>query len=65
VRGLIACHNSWLNHLAQRLLSNIELTLLVISMPRIYGLGNEAFIAASEYIGFPSLKTLHPCGLPL
>jgi hypothetical protein len=28
-------------------------------------LGNEAFIAASGYIGAASLKTSHPCGLPL
>jgi hypothetical protein len=28
-------------------------------------LGNEAFIAASGYIGATSLKTSHPCGLPL
>jgi hypothetical protein len=28
-------------------------------------LKNEAFIAASGYIGSASLKTSHPCGLPL
>jgi hypothetical protein len=28
-------------------------------------LGNEAFIDASGYIGSTSLKTSHPCGLPL
>jgi hypothetical protein len=27
-------------------------------------LGNEAFIAASGYIGAASLKTSRPCGLP-
>jgi hypothetical protein len=28
-------------------------------------LGNEAFIAASGYIGVALLKTSHPCRLPL
>jgi hypothetical protein len=27
--------------------------------------GNEAFIAASRYTSSVSLKTSHPCGLPL
>jgi hypothetical protein len=30
-----------------------------------YVLGNEAFIAASRYIGSTSLKISCPCGIPL
>jgi hypothetical protein len=47
-------------------LSNTELTLLAILTLSSHSFEeNEAFIAASGYTGSASLKTSHPCGLPL
>jgi hypothetical protein len=46
-------------------LSNMELTLLVISTVWLHALWNEVFTIALGYISSTSLKTSHPCGLPL
>jgi K+ transporter len=46
-------------------LSNTELAFLVISTVVISVLGKEAYITALGYMGPTSLKTSHPCGLPL
>jgi hypothetical protein len=55
---------SWLCYFAQKRLSNIELTLLMISTLWPHALGNEAFVAASGYMGSASLKTSQPFGFP-
>jgi hypothetical protein len=46
-------------------LLNTELTMLAISTMWPHALGNEGFITASGYISSASLKTSHPCELPL